>query len=864
MPADIPAAPPGAAARGPSGAAAAQPRSDVTVRTLLILLRAEGAGGVLGLGLFVACIAVATALLGAVWMLGSGLSAALATNSLRILGGDLAIEVANTPLAPDTVAGLDSAGILSTSIELRTSAGVGDQRAPVELKAVDDRYPLYGAVQLDPPMPLAAALATVDGRIGAVAEAALLARFGIAVGDPVRIGDRSVEIRAVLRVEPDRLSSGAFMVGPRLLIAAARLPDAGLLAPGALADFRYRLRTLPDQTPAALDRAVAGHEPARGWELDRPADAGGGVRRIVHRTTTFLGIAGVAALAIALSGAWMAASVWVARRGRTIALYRLSGATPLLIVLLHAAMLAAAAMLGLVLGLAVAAALAVPLMDAVTLRLHLSWSAADLVLPARDIAVSLVLCIAGAGATALSAAAAIPPGSAMRSGDAAIAPRRRPVALGLALALAGVAIAVLGLPVPRLAGIAAGGLAVAALGLGLAGWLLAAVAARRPPRGFTALVALQGLARPAAAATKALTIGIGIAGITAVVATQGSLGTALRADLPARAPDLVLLDIQPDQADRLRRHIEAEPGLGDLQATPFMRAITLEVNGRPAAEALVREDKRWVITGDRSFAWTAEPTDADLLAGQWWPADYSGPVLLSPEEDMMQAFDLKPGDTLTFSVLGRRFTGAVANIRKEYHRTFRPESLLLASPEPFRTAPHSWIMTLRGDNDAAIDGLIRHIGTTERNITAVDVRPIIAQVTEMVETAVLATLGIAAILLLIGALSLAAVTAADVDARRREAIAFALIGASRRDIGVARLAEAVAIGVLAALVGGLAGWVGGWWLVDGALQIDWRPGLLPALLPVALGAGAAVAAGLAGGLGSLPRGRGAIARLVAA
>jgi putative ABC transport system permease protein len=78
-----------------------------------------------------------------------------------------------------------------------------------------------------------------------------------------------------------------------------------------------------------------------------------------------------------------------------------------------------------------------------------------------------------------------------------------------------------------------------------------------------------------------------------------------------------------------------------------------------------------------------------------------------------------------------------------------------------------------------------------------------------------------------------------------------------------RIAEAAAVGVLAAILGGLAGLAGGIWLVDEALRVAWAPGPVAYVLPAMLGVVAALAAGIAGGLGAVPRGRGELARHLA-
>ncbi len=706
-------------------------------------------------------------------------------------------------------------------------------------------------------------MASKAGVPGAVVEPALLARFGVETGARIRLGDTAFEIRGVLRTEPDRLASGRFLVGPRVIVADAALGATGLTAFGALVEYRYRLRMPDGADRAAAAATVRRLEPARGWELQTPADAGDRVRRTVERTTTFLGTAGIVALAVGLAGAWAGATVWISRRARTIALYRLSGATPALVIALHGAIIAIAGSLAIAAGLGLALVAGVALMDVLTARLHLAWSITALVPPVIAVAATLALGLAGAAIAALSAAARISPGTAMRSGDAMLEPRARHIALGLFTIALAIAIAAASLPVPTLAGVAAAGMAVAAGLLGFGGWVLARIAARRQPQGFVGIVAAQGLAVTGATATKALAIGIGIAGITAVVSSQVSLEQALRAELPDRIPDLVLLDIQPDQVPAIRQRIADDPALGGLQATPNMRANILAVNGVPAEEALVNPDKSWVIEGDRSFSWTVDPTGAELLAGNWWPADYDGPPLISAEEDVFEAFDLKPGDTVTYSVLGRPFTSEVVNIRKEYHRTFRPEFLMVASPIPFRDAPHSWVMSLEGEGDAAVDALIRDLAAETPNVTSIDVRQLVTQVTEVIDGAVLGTVVIALTMLFAGGLTLAAVVAADVDARQREALAFTLIGASRREIALARLTEAVGGGAIAALLGGLLGHAGGLWFVSEALRVTWAPGLLSVVLPLMLGILAAVAAAVAGGLGALPRGRGQLVRHLA-
>ena len=830
------------------------------VRVLGKLLRAEWAAGILGLRLFMGCVTIAAFMLGAVWVLGGGLSTILAKGGTTFLGGDVAITT-NVPLAADTENQLTSLGTLSKAVELRSTGNVGDARTAIELKAVDSIYPLYGSVELVSGKSIEAAFAQNGAHPPAIVEPALLTRTGGTVGDVIRIGGQPFIISDALALEPDRLSAGRFMVGPRVIVPLDDVLGSPLVQRGAIVEYRYRVRA-EELSADELITAVEALRPPSGWEFETPKDAGDRVLRTVERTTSFLGVAGIVALTIGLSGAWAAAKTWLQRRGRTIALYRLSGATPGIVFALHAIILALASLFGLALGLGAGFAVALPILDIITERLHVPLLAGDILVQVFSVSAILTIGLIGTGLLALSGVSRIAPGSAMRSGEAPLHMTPKHVLVASGIILSAVIGAALSLPVAEIAGIATFGFLIVISILAAVATVISRFIAGRPPRGFFSTVMHQSLGNPGQMATRTVALGIGIIGITSIVAAQNSLNQALTSELPTRVPDLVLIDIQPAQVDDIRARIDASSELDGLQADPFMRMTITAINGVTAQDALVREDKSWVIEGDRSFSWTAEPTGAELLQGEWWANDYAGPTLVSPEEDMMEAFDLKVGDIITYSVLGRTFESEVANIRKEYHRTFRPEYLMMASPQPFKSAPHTWIMSLQGQSDAAIDDLIISLAGDYPNVTSIDIRTIVSQVKGVIDGATLASVMIAVLLVAAGALSVSALVASDVDARRREALVFSLIGASRREVASARLMEAAGVGLIAAIIGGTAGVVGGYFVVTEGLRIPWAPSITVFLMPIILGVAAAVVAGVVGGLGAAPKGRGQLVRLL--
>ena len=195
---------------------------------------------------------------------------------------------------------------------------------------MDAAYPLYGEVALDPPQPLAALLAQRDGAFGAAADPALLARLDLKPGARIMVGAAAIEIRAALTSEPDKLAGGIGF-GPRLLISEAALRATGLLQPGSVVRWHYRLR-LPDNDATdtgvrAVTAAAQAQLPEAGWEVRSRSNASPALERNVERFTQYLTLVGLTALLVGGVGVANAVKGHLDRRRDAIATLKALGAT---------------------------------------------------------------------------------------------------------------------------------------------------------------------------------------------------------------------------------------------------------------------------------------------------------------------------------------------------------------------------------------------------------------------------------------------------------------------------------------------------------------------------------------------------------
>ena len=156
---------PAAAALAAPGA---HPGAAATWRLALRFAWRELRGGLRGFGVFIACIALGVMAIAGVGSVAASLNDGLAGAGRIILGGDLDFSLIQREASDAERAFLDAQGTVSVAATLRAMARTADGRSSlVEIKAVDDNYPLFGAVTTDPAMPLSDAVGAATAALSA-------------------------------------------------------------------------------------------------------------------------------------------------------------------------------------------------------------------------------------------------------------------------------------------------------------------------------------------------------------------------------------------------------------------------------------------------------------------------------------------------------------------------------------------------------------------------------------------------------------------------------------------------------------------------------------------------------------------------
>ena len=142
-------------------------------------------------------------------------------------------------------------------------------------------------------------------------------RLGLKPGEPGEARFHfEFEIRGIIANEPDRISDG-FVLGPRLLVSEEALRQTGLIQPGSLITWRYRLKLTGDtslRAARAVIRKAKAQFPDAGWRLRAHDNAASGAERFVERLGYFMTLVGLTALIVGGAGIANAVSAFVSRR----------------------------------------------------------------------------------------------------------------------------------------------------------------------------------------------------------------------------------------------------------------------------------------------------------------------------------------------------------------------------------------------------------------------------------------------------------------------------------------------------------------------------------------------------------------------
>ena len=802
-----------------------------------------------GLRLLLVCLFLGTGALAAIGTLTGAIENELQNRGQELLGGDLEVEVWQRDLLEEEKAALAELGEVSGGTRLQAMASAGENAAPVGLKAVDTKWPLYGTLTLAD-----GSEATTPGPGEALLAQGAIDRLGITIGDTFRVGDTELVAKGIIGTEPDKLSEG-FQLGPTILVSEDTPVKAGLLAPGAMYQSKYRVAFDSNRSPEDVQEELEERFPDAGFDFRTRDRASPGADRFVSRMGEFLTLVGLAALVIAGIGIGGGVSSYLEARRRSIATLKVLGASSQDIARIYALQIGAAALAGSVLGLA-AGVVVTPLLGAALQGLlpvdtgFVFEPGALLVAAAYGLLVALVF-----AATPILRARRFPAMALMRARVVPLSRDGRALTWVLSGMTGIVALALLTARQPLLSGAFLLG-AIVVLGLlALLGIAIQKVA-QKVPRPSSPLVrnALANLHRPGSSTGALVTaLGFGLSAFVLLAAIQSSINGNIDRRVPQQAPDYIALDVPLDGVSRFEELVKAEQPEAAIQTVPALRGAILAYG---PADNMIRvsdleeiPDGAWPLRGERGLTYSdTVPVGNVLTNGDWWEPSHSGEPLVSVDEEFAQAVDLKIGDQITVGILGIERTATVANLRRLDWENMGFNYVLVFSPNAIADAPHNIAATIDLPDGAPTGALLRQLIKEFPSSSVIEIGQVLSEARTILSQVGVATFAAASVAVLAGLAVLIGAIAAARAARTYDTVVMRVLGASRRQVLLMQLAEYGILAIILAVVALGLGSGLAWLVITQLFEFDWLPNWIEVLAVLGGGLAFVLVFALAGSL----------------
>ncbi|MFM7083610.1 MAG: ABC transporter permease, partial [Hyphomicrobium sp.] len=765
--------------------------------------------GISGFYIFIACLALGVFVISGVGSLSGSLKEGFERQGKLILGGDVTLTRYHTQASQTERELIDTIGRVSQTATLRTIGRRLDGRDQtlVELKAVDDLYPLVGELKIKAPDKPQAILGK-----GLIVDPMLLQRLSLKVGDRLQIGRGDFLVAAELQSEPDGLADRV-AYGPRVFLSLKQLGETGLVEPGALIRWRYAL-LLPESSTTPYDALKSIREdirnklPESGFVVTDRRDPSPQVTRTLERLRQFLTLLGLTALITGGVGVANAVSAYIERQRKIIATYKSLGARQGLIFSLFLSFVLALALIGIVIGLFFGFFVppVVGLLGAGFLPLvpEFYFSFETIFRPLLfGVLVALLFAL-----WPLGRAAQVSPRVLFREDVEShpVRPNR-----GILVLMGGAIVSLLSFMLltsdsPKMVLNF-----VLALTLSLFLFWFIAEAIRRIAQRFSRpsvpefALALANLAAPSGLIRSVvLSLGLGLTVLVAVGLVDSSFEEELKSRLPETSPNYFVIDITRRDQNAFERKVREIFPEAKMELAPMLRGRIVAFKNTPVEELKAPPDAEWVLTGDRGLTYSEEvPAGSTVVMGSWWKPDYSGEPLVSFEANLARSFDLKIGDTITVNIQGRNVVARIASLRDVKWESLALNFVMVFSPNTLQGAPHNLLATVTLPKDTTLEEevrLQRVLAQTFSSITTIRVKEAIEAFNKVFLKIMMAVRVAGSVTIVAGALVLAGAISTAHRRRILEAVILKSLGATRWRILTAHALEYLLLALTTSVV----------------------------------------------------------------
>jgi putative ABC transport system permease protein len=762
------------------------------------------------------CIALSVFLIVLVSSATQSITTGLKSHGRSILGGDVAFINVHQDISEAQRRWISTWGVVSTTALTRTM-GRSDRGMStlVEVKAVDEAYPLIGEFRSSTDHNQLSEVFSVGNGFGASVDRDLLDRLELKVGDSILLGGHAFLIVSTIQSEPDRLSNGIGF-GPRAIISIDAARVSGLVQDGSLTRWITHAALFD---PGRLEELLSESRikfSAATWQIRTREDSVPSLQRNIDRFKTFLIIACALVLIVGGIGVSNSVRLFVDRRARDFAILKTLGASDRFVFILSFGEIAMISLISASLGALLGA-------SGAYLTASLINGLYPIPLEARffpkEFFGGILIGVIGAATFSIMPLSRFYSFSiteilrAKVTNFKSFIPFRYWFLCFVGGGLTGlIALYFLnGSKTSLLLLVGAIG-SVVVLNI-LSGFLTRVIRHAPRPKGLMFRFALSNMIMPGAITRPVIVaFGLGMAAVSFLLVLDVNVRSQLSASFSSRSPDLFLIDVPGRQASAVSELIKQHAPEAEIDMTPMMRGRLIAINGTSISKQSISENVAWILEGDRGISFSAAlPKNSKIVEGEWWGPSHTGEPLVSIDAAIAKGLQVKVDDYISMNVMGREITARVSSLRKLEWSSLGLNFVFVFSPSTFAGAPFMQTAAVRLQAGLeAQQKILRALSQQQPHVVAIPVRETFDKLVRFIEQLGALVLSLTLVLFGLAVLVLAGAITANQELRLYPAAVLVALGASRRKVLLAFAIEFLMLGSLAAMIGMTLGSTAAW------------------------------------------------------
>jgi len=774
----------------------------------------------------VASIFLGVFIIAAVGSISENLKSEIKNKRAEMLGGNFELSTTYQEFPKNLKKWLEENGATTQIIELRTMLSYNSQsqikRRIVELKAVDNNYPLIGKVKISPNQELKLSLNTKKNTKNILIDKSLKNQLGINVGDIINLGKSKFKIDGIIEKEPDRMFSFATF-GPRVLLSKESLIETGLLKAGSL--IKYKIKFVPNNQNkinlAFLNDLVKGTNVS----IRSIENTTNNFNNFVDRTSIFISLVGLITLLISGVGISNGVKGYIIKKTKNIAIMKSLGAKNSKVLNIYLNQILIIFLISIIPAIIVGISIPYFFSPIISQKIFNTFEPSIFFEPIFiSFLYGLITCILFTILPLLKTYKIKPIELIRNSSENSLIRSSYKIKVIIFLLICFLCVLTMNLINDKKLSfyilISMTGSFIFIYGLtNLKFYILSKIKFRL---GTTFEYIRKAITKSNSFARSiVISFSIGLSLLITLNIIETSLDKRITIAINQQAPSHFLIDIQPQQIEKIKTTALSYLGDNSFNSQPMLRGRILQINGQSVQDLKVDKEVEWVLRRDRAFSWSNKiPKNAKLISGKWWSKNYDGPLLVSIGDKIAKGMNLKIGDKIKFNILGRNFEAQIFNTREIFWENMDINFVFILSNSNIANAPHSWIATTKNVGQNLNNNFVEKIVSEFSNISSISIEESYKAIKSILNLLIIIINSIALITLFSGIIVLSGIIDVGKKDKLYEVAILKILGATPRRVAYLWFKEYFIIGLISSVVSLIIGFFVSYILLNYVFNIE--------------------------------------------